>query len=723
MAKGLELPNFNPIVENFSLIAVAEVLDENRPDIFNNWSSHQIEIDTYIFCNLRFHWHDLDARNESKVAEHFGILSKYDCNEPEWKHMGTNINNAIEKLSNGIIADCFHKDGKPNVEIISPIQALIINRVFCMQFNFVMMLWKYDKENILVNAVTVWILINGILKERIFARESAMDDLTKAKEYFAAAIKWPLDHLLCSNDIDYRKSILQEKITQFRGQPLYLAAGGGKFSQFLTHTVSKRCISAEWNNPKMSDDDDNSDSKPKIKDDEDNVFTRLSKVFKRPRIKLYIHMVMYVVSYLLLAYYTLQQKAKASGFIKWVLLTMISSLFVDEMRQALGERQHPIRISLRRWWSDAWNKLDFLSMMLYYVAFFLECAGVINASHLLFSTFTFIWCLKFYQFLRAFESLGTYIILVQKMLPQLGNFAIVALIAIISYGVFMTSILFPNIKFTSWSVLIMVLLRPYLLLFAETGIEEFDLTTNSTIYKTPKIETVSEMITVVGMCVFLMFGGVLLLNLLIAIFSGIYEEVKEESMKLWALNDLQLLQEFQRKPVVTVPFSFPINIFLIFKRLWTKPRFYSFSHFPDDKFLELRRIQGWLAEGLPDWKESQKTSSESIIQGIDSQVAELHQSKNQELEKAMGSQQEDLEKIQEFLKQISKQIDERATKSQKHIEGVLSAHQETAQEMKLLNNRIEEMEKKIEGKNDRIKNVEIQCQEISILLKQLITKE
>ena len=109
----------------------------------------------------------------------------------------------------------------------------------------------------------------------------------------------------------------------------------------------------------------------------------------------------------------------------------------------------------------------------------------------------------------------------------------------------------------------MVLLRPYLLLFAETGINEFDLSSNNTIYNTPKIETASEIIMVVGMCVFLMFGGVLLLNLLIAIFSGIYEEVREDSVNLWALNDLQLLQEFQCKSVVPIPFSLPINIFFL----------------------------------------------------------------------------------------------------------------------------------------------------------------
>ena len=66
---------------------------------------------------------------------------------------------------------------------------------------------------------------------------------------------------------------------------------------------------------------------------------------------------------------------------------------------------------LKRWWSDPWNKWDVASMVLYFFAF---CVPV-NGSRYLFALFSFVWCLKFYQFLRKFKSVGTYIIIVQKM--------------------------------------------------------------------------------------------------------------------------------------------------------------------------------------------------------------------------------------------------------------------------------------------------------------------
>ena len=263
--KAAEIRTFDTIsvAQKFSYPAFKTILNDDRPEIFENWTRHQMEIDTYILCNLRIHWHDKEPRKESKVglekevkvAKHFDILNCRNRNEPEWQHMGTNINKAIEKLSNGIIANCFHEDGKPNVEIISPIQALIINRLFCMQLDFVKMLWKYDKENILVNTVMIWILINGILNEKIFARESAADDLVKLKKYFAAAIKWTLDEML-NHNYSQQERLLIDRIVLFRGQSLLNAAADANLCEFLTHTVTKQCISQKWNNHNMDDDND-----------------------------------------------------------------------------------------------------------------------------------------------------------------------------------------------------------------------------------------------------------------------------------------------------------------------------------------------------------------------------------------------------------------------------------------------------------------------------------
>ena len=58
--------------------------------------------------------------------------------------------------------------------------------------------------------------------------------------------------------------------------------------------------------------------------------------------------------------------------------------------------------------------MDAISMILYYISFGLDLAGF-SESRYLFAVFSLVWCLKFYQLLRAFESVGLYIIIMQKM--------------------------------------------------------------------------------------------------------------------------------------------------------------------------------------------------------------------------------------------------------------------------------------------------------------------
>ena len=58
-------------------------------------------------------------------------------------------------------------------------------------------------------------------------------------------------------------------------------------------------------------------------------------------------------------------------------------------------------------------------------------------------------------------------------LPHLKNFSIVVFVSLLGYGVFITSVLFPSHDFKSWSTILLMIIRPYLLLFAETGIDGF----------------------------------------------------------------------------------------------------------------------------------------------------------------------------------------------------------------------------------------------------------
>jgi len=537
------------VLRHCPLLGIRYALKENDVKLADDLIKfNALDLYPYIYFRIKDHWNDAPIKTDNKISKHFKIKNG--------TLDGSTINKAISKLTDDFFGDFFNEEGRPNIEVVNPIQVLMVNRLICMQLEFVKLLWSYDKKNSLANALLLWILIDGILKEGIFGSENSVDDLMSLKAYFGEVLGHLLD--IAQNDDEANcKTVLQCTTPFCKGMGLIDIAGEMQCDIVLSHTLTKRILAARWNDRSL-------------KGEEERCYGKICQKFLSPRNKLYIHMAMYVISYITVTVYTLRMNFLESSALKWITFIMVTSLAVDEARQAVGDNGK-VSSCLRNWWSDSWNKLDCISMLIYYIGFCLNVAKI-PESRIVFATFSFIWCLKFYQFLRAFESVGTYIIIVQKMLPQLGNFSLVALIALIGYGIFMTSTLFPHHNFQLWSTVLMVLVRPYLLLFAETGINAYGLSNKSTLFNTPKVPTSSEILTVLGMCVFLMFGGILLMNLLIAVFSGIYEEVKEKSERLWVINDFELLIEFEQKPLFPIPLSLPRNLFRIAKRIGKKTK-------------------------------------------------------------------------------------------------------------------------------------------------------
>ena len=52
------------------------------------------------------------------------------------------------------------------------------------------------------------------------------------------------------------------------------------------------------------------------------------------------------------------------------------------------------------------------------------------------------------------------------------GFILVLIIAVIAYGIFMHTLLFPDVS-VSWDVIFKLLFRPYLLVFGELGVNSY----------------------------------------------------------------------------------------------------------------------------------------------------------------------------------------------------------------------------------------------------------
>ena len=80
--------------------------------------------------------------------------------------------------------------------------------------------------------------------------------------------------------------------------------------------------------------------------------------------------------------------------------------------------------------------------------------------------------------------------------------------------------------------------------------------------------TVYNHITIPLLAVYLLIGNVMLLNLLIAIFTSVFEDVQENSKEVWKYEMYRLVEEYDQKPGLAPPFVILEDLYRLGKQIW-----------------------------------------------------------------------------------------------------------------------------------------------------------
>ena len=78
----------------------------------------------------------------------------------------------------------------------------------------------------------------------------------------------------------------------------------------------------------------------------------------------------------------------------------------------------------------------------------------------------------------------------------------------------------------------------------------------------------SKYISQIFLAIYLLFGNVMLLNLLIAIFTSVFEEVHENSNEVWKWEMFRLLTEYDGRPGLAPPLVIFEDVWRISKLTW-----------------------------------------------------------------------------------------------------------------------------------------------------------
>ncbi|XP_023619326.1 transient receptor potential cation channel subfamily M member 2 isoform X7 [Myotis lucifugus] len=263
------------------------------------------------------------------------------------------------------------------------------------------------------------------------------------------------------------------------------------------------------------------------------------------------------------------------------------SLVCEELRQLLYDPDECglVKMALL-YFSDFWNKLDIAAILLFIAG--LTCRlipGLLYPGRIVLSLDFIMFCLRLMHIFTISKTLGPKIIIVKRMMKDVFFFLFLLAVWVVSFGVAKQAILIHNESRVDW-IFRGVVYQSYLTIFGQMpayidGVN-FSLdqcSPNGTDPYKPKCPESDatrhrpifpEWLTVILLCLYLLFTNILLLNLLIAMFNYTFQQVQEHTDQIWKFQRHDLIEEYQGRPPAPPPFILLSHLHLFIKRVILK---------------------------------------------------------------------------------------------------------------------------------------------------------
>ncbi|XP_054888328.1 transient receptor potential cation channel subfamily M member 2-like isoform X2 [Poeciliopsis prolifica] len=312
-------------------------------------------------------------------------------------------------------------------------------------------------------------------------------------------------------------------------------------------------------------------------------WSKLVGLYCSPQVKFYGNIVSYFAFLLLFAVVLMVDFQSTPSIVELVLYIWLFSLVCEEIRQLFYDPDgFGFRKKAKRYIHEMWNILDVISIVLFClgVAFRLTTKLFYPGKIILCIDFV-VFCLRLMAIFTISRTLGPTIIIVKKMMMDMFFFMFLLSIWVVAYGVAKQGILIHNDNRLDW-IMRGAVYEPYLIIFGNfpDNIDnaKFDINSCSMNGRDPlkpkcpvlnedQMPVFPEWLTIVMLCVYLLFANILLLNLLIAIFNYTFEEIHDNTDSIWKFQRYELIKEYYSRPAAPPPFIIFSHLYLLIRKI------------------------------------------------------------------------------------------------------------------------------------------------------------
>ncbi|XP_062287944.1 transient receptor potential cation channel subfamily M member 2 isoform X1 [Scomber scombrus] len=310
-------------------------------------------------------------------------------------------------------------------------------------------------------------------------------------------------------------------------------------------------------------------------------WSRLACLYNSPQVKFYFNIVSYFAFLFLFAVVLMIDFQETPSAGEVLLYIWLFSLVCEEVRQLFHDPDgFGFRKKSTMYIKDMWNILDAMSIILFIIGLaFRLTTELFYAGKVLLCIDFVIFCLRLMAIFTISRTLGPNIIIVRRMVMDMFFFMFLLSIWVVAYGVAKQGILIHNDNRLDW-IMRGAVYEPYLIIFGNfpTNIDyaEFNIDTctmNGTDPLKPKCPVLNEnqtpafpeWLTIIMLCVYLLFANILLLNLLIAIFNFTFQEVQDNTDRIWKFQRYELIKEYHSRPAAPPPFIIFSHLYLLIR--------------------------------------------------------------------------------------------------------------------------------------------------------------
>ncbi|XP_013162539.1 PREDICTED: transient receptor potential cation channel trpm isoform X4 [Papilio xuthus] len=278
---------------------------------------------------------------------------------------------------------------------------------------------------------------------------------------------------------------------------------------------------------------------------------KIYEFFTAPITKFWADSIAYILFLLMFTYTVLVKMNLTPSWPEIYSICYILTFLCEKIREIITSEPVAIRHKFSVWAWNMWNMYDAGFIIFFLVGLALRLrASSMDVGRVIYCVDIIYWYLRILNILGVNKYLGPLVTMMGKMVKNMIYFVVLLLVVLMSFGVARQAILYPD-KEASLYLIREIFFQPYFMLYGEVFASDIDPECGMDIYD-PKCVT-GRWITPIAMTIYLLVANILLINLLIAVFNNIFNEVNEVSHQVWMFQRFTVVMEYEQKPVLPPP--------------------------------------------------------------------------------------------------------------------------------------------------------------------------